>query len=96
VGSPEPKALISFALHPNPARRQATLSFDLENEAVVTVTVHDLAGREVARPIVNEVFPAGQAARLWQPDMLSTGIYFLKARIGAGVETRRLVWLGDK
>ena len=93
VGLPEAEAYASFALGSNPARGAATLVFTLEREVLVSVTLHDLAGREVARPIAGERFSAGRAERSWRPTGLASGLYFLRARMGDRLQTQRVVWL---
>jgi hypothetical protein len=79
---------------PNPARAETALAFDLEREAVVTVTLYDVTGRAVARPLAAERLPAGQVTRTWRPAGLASGSYVLRARIGERTASRALVWLG--
>jgi len=93
VESPGPPARLEFAVRPNPARGSATLAFDLDQAAEVTVRVFDLAGREVARPLAGERIPPGRTARLWQPDRLPDGLYFLHAVVAGRDMVRRLVLL---
>jgi hypothetical protein len=84
------------APYPNPAGAVVTLGFDLAKEAVVTVTVFDAQGREVARPIAGERLGAGRITREWRPDGLAPGVYTVRAALGEARRTRRLVWLGGK
>ncbi len=93
VGPPGPPARLEFAARPNPAWGSATLAFDLDRAAEVTVRVFDLAGREVARPLAGERMPPGHTARLWQPEVLPDGIYFLHAVVAGREIVQRLVLL---
>lgn len=69
---------------------------DLDRDADVMVTLHDLAGREVARPLDHEALPAGPTTREWRPASLAAGLYLLRASVeGAGL-TRKIVWLGGR
>ena len=93
VGPSGPPARLEFVAGPNPAGGSATLAFDLERASDVTVRVFDLAGREVARPLAGEGLPPGATSRLWRPEGLPDGLYFLHATIGDREVVRRLVLL---
>jgi hypothetical protein len=96
VGTPGARGLQLRAPWPNPAVSVVQLGLDLPGECVVTVSVFDLAGREIARPIAAERFSAGVVAREWRPDGLAPGIYTVRAAVGEVRLTRRLVWLGGR
>jgi hypothetical protein len=81
---------------PNPASGMVRFGIELASPAVVTVSVLDLAGRVVARPITGERFTAGRATREWRPRGLAPGVYSVRAELGERKVTRRLVWLGGK
>ncbi len=81
---------------PNPAVGVVRLGLELAGAAVVTVSVLDVAGREVARPIAGEKFEAGRTTREWRPQGLAPGIYVVRAAVGPLKLTRRLVWLGGR
>jgi hypothetical protein len=70
------------------------LVLDLGHATPVGVSVYDLAGRLVARPIQNE-WLEGPVTRTWQPGALPRGVYFMKTALGGREEVRRLVWLGQ-
>ncbi len=91
---PGDAALRFRAPWPNPSHGLVRFGVELARPAVVTVTVLDVAGREVARPIVAERFEAGRVEREWRPDGLAPGVYTVRARVGELKLTRRLVWLG--
>ncbi len=81
---------------PNPATSLVRLGLELPTESMVTVSVFDLAGREVARPIAAERFSAGAVSREWHPAGLAPGVYTVRAAVGGAKLTRRLVWLGSR
>jgi hypothetical protein len=91
---PGDAALRFRAPWPNPSHGMVRLGLELARPALVTVTVLDVAGREVARPIAGERFEAGKVEREWRPDGLAPGVYTVRARVGDARFTRRLVWLG--
>jgi hypothetical protein len=96
VGQPGPVALQFRNPWPNPANDEVRLALDLDRAARVTVTLHDVAGREVQRLIDREPLPAGPTLRAWRPAGLAGGVYFLRAAIGDHALTRRMVWLGGE
>ena len=96
VGHPEPSGLELRAVWPNPVHGTATLALNLGQRAAVTVAVHDLAGREVARPIDRESLGPGTVLRSWDARDLPSGVYFLAARIGAQERVRRITVMGGR
>jgi hypothetical protein len=96
VGLPGASALQLRAPWPNPASGAVRLGLELASESVVTVSLFDVAGREVARPIAGEKFAAGRVTREWRPVGLAPGVYTVRAAIGGTRLTRRLVWLGGR
>jgi Secretion system C-terminal sorting domain len=80
---------------PNPARGEVRLSLDLESPVDVDVRVHDVSGREVARPVAHEHL-SGRIVRTWRPVDLPSGLYYVRARLGAREQVRRFVWLGTR
>jgi hypothetical protein len=96
VGWPDEPRLAFLAPRPNPARDHTTLAFDLDRSARVTVTVHDLAGREVGAPLKGERLAAGSVRRGWEPGALPAGVYFLRAQLDDRHIVRRIVLLGGR
>ena len=81
---------------PNPSHGLVRFGVELARPVMVTVTVLDVAGREVARPIAGEKFGAGKVEREWRPADLAPGVYTVRAKVGETRFTRRLVWLGAR
>jgi hypothetical protein len=82
---------------PNPATGDLVrLGLELPTESMVSVSVFDLAGREVARPIAEERFSAGSVAREWRPVGLAPGVYAVRATVSGAKLSQRLVWLGGR
>jgi hypothetical protein len=87
---------LSFAgPRPNPASNEVNLVLELGHTAPVRVTVFDLAGHEVARPIADECL-VGRVSRAWRPQGLASGVYYVRANLGGVAQVRKLVWLGDQ
>ncbi|MBL0061735.1 MAG: T9SS type A sorting domain-containing protein [bacterium] len=84
-----------FALHanyPNPFNATTALSFDVPNESRVQITIFNVAGQEVARP-VNEVMAAGSHTVLYTADNLPTGMYLVKMTAGSFSAVQKMVLL---
>jgi FG-GAP repeat len=80
---------------PNPARNEVNLVLELDHAAPVRVTVFDLAGHEVARPVADE-WLLGRVTRAWRPVGLPSGVYYVRTNLGDRQQIRKMVWLGDR
>jgi hypothetical protein len=83
---------LSLAVSPNPARGSVALFFSLPAAGHVRLTLLDVSGREVARPVDREVDPG--AHQVAWPTASAPGIYFARLQSRAGVRTSRFVVLG--
>lgn len=84
-----PHGLMLHPHYPNPVRGRATLRYELPHTTPVRITVYDVLGREVARP-VDAVQPAGSHtlpldARGWAP-----GLYVYVVETAAGRQARTM------
>jgi len=79
---------------PNPARNEVELVLELDRSVPVGLTVYNLAGHEVARPIAGE-WLSGRISRAWRPAGLPNGVYYVRAELGDREQIRKVVWLGD-
>jgi len=80
---------------PNPAGSEVNLVLVLDHPVPVRISVFDITGHEVARPVADE-WLVGRVSRTWQPRALPSGVYYLSARLGNREQVRKLVWLGDR
>jgi hypothetical protein len=95
LDAPRPQARESrlmLAVSPNPARGSVALSFSLPTTGHVRLTLLDVSGREIARPVDRE-FDPGAHQVAW-PTAAAPGIYFARLQSHAGVRTTRFVVLG--
>jgi PKD repeat protein len=79
-------------VYPNPAHDNTEISFALNESKNVTVTVHDLLGREVA-VVVNEKLGAGQYVYNFsaKKNGLKPGIYFVTINAGGFTYVQKLI-----
>jgi len=98
TGSPETPAVPGFAVspaRPNPFTHRTRLAFHVPERAAVRVTVHDVTGRERARP-VDAVLPAGDhgvdfEGRDRDGRPLPRGVYFVVFAVGDERRPMKLV-----
>ncbi len=76
--------------HPNPFNPATTLRFQLAREARVRLSVHDVAGRELALLLDEDMGP-GEHSHLWRSADLPSGVYFARLRAEGATLTRKLV-----
>lgn len=70
----------AFALHanyPNPFNASTSLNFDVPTESRVQITIYNVQGQEVARP-VDSILPAGSHRVIYSASDLPTGMYLVK------------------
>lgn len=88
VGSVPLVVDFSLDIYPNPFNPRTVIVFELPGPAAVTLTIHDLAGREVRTLLAGEVLPGGPVRRTWQGRddagrSVPSGVYLCRLRAGA-------------
>lgn len=85
-----PDTFVLFQNSPNPFNPSTTIRFALPVSEWVTLKVFDVAGREVAI-LVDEEMSVGNHAVTFAPRDLAGGIYFYKITAGKFLQTRKAV-----
>ena len=75
---------------PNPFNPTTNISYNLENDGFVNLTVYDLSGREVAT-LVNGHLNAGPHEVTFDATGLTSGIYFYKLTAGEYSSMHKMV-----
>jgi len=91
---------VEFALHqnyPNPFNPVTTIRYDLPDNALVTITIYDMMGREV-KTLVNQTQDAGYRSIVWDATNdygkpVSAGIYLYQIQAGEYMQTKKMVLL---
>ncbi len=83
--------------YPNPFNPSTTIGYQLPHPAPVTLTVHDLLGRQVAT-LVAGVKPAGYHTAIWdgstdQGAAVGSGVYLYRLQAGDHRQVRRMFYL---
>ncbi len=77
---------------PNPFNLSTEIQFDLPEDAMVSLTVYDVLGREVARLVQGEL-PAGTHRARFDAGNLPSGVYFYRIQAGDFSSTHRMTLL---
>lgn len=89
--APSPSAPLTLeASYPSPFNTVTTIPFTLSQPARVTLTIHDVQGRTVAR-LVSGSYSPGHFAIPWDATSFASGLYFYRLQIGASVRSRQLI-----
>ena len=79
---------------PNPFRSTTVISYTLDRETVVTLTIYDCFYNEILILVDDEVKVSGRYSVRFDPDLkLATGVYFYTLETTAGRETRRMLYI---
>ena len=89
-----------FALHqnyPNPFNPVTTLRYDLAEDAMVNIIIHDMLGRQV-KTLINRTQDAGYKSVIWNATNdygkpVSAGIYLYQIQAGEYIQTKKMVLL---
>jgi len=81
--------------YPNPFNPRTTITYNIKNDAAVTLEVYDLKGRKI-RTLVSGKVKAGSHSVIWKGDdnngkPVSSGVYFTRMTCENYVSTRKLI-----
>jgi len=92
VPSARPQSIVLKDCYPNPFNSSTRLSFDLPSAENVTLTLFDLAGRNVAT-LAQGNYTAGVHSVLFNAHDLASGTYFYRLQAGDFRDTRKMILL---
>lgn len=90
AGTPKHFALRSN--YPNPFNPVTTIAYSLPKESMVSLTVYDMLGKQVAA-LVNGKQPAGEYSVAFDASRLASGIYMYRLQSAGFVQTKKMVLL---
>tara|TARA_B000000532_G_C18687267_1_gene328004 strand:- start:90 stop:554 length:465 start_codon:yes stop_codon:yes gene_type:complete len=82
---------------PNPFNSITSISFQLQAESSVSVTIYDFMGN-VVKDLFSGIESSGYKSINWDAtnnngDLVSTGMYFYRLRVGDASEVKRMMYL---
>jgi hypothetical protein len=94
-GAPVPTRYAIEQNYPNPFNPSTVIRYDIPQAGPVSLIVHDINGREVAR-LVNEIEPAGRYEVRFDAGRarnggIASGVYFYTVRAGTFTQTRKMM-----
>jgi len=89
-----------FALkqnYPNPFNPITTISYDLPEQAQVTLGIYDILGKQI-KTLVNQSQDAGKRIAVWDGTddlerQVSAGVYLYRIQAGEFTQTRKMLLL---
>jgi hypothetical protein len=92
-----PRVFTLHSNHPNPFNPITTLRYDLPSDALVTLSIYDMLGREITQ-LVNTSQQAGFKSVQWDATdsmgkPVSAGVYLYQIQAGEFVQTKKMVLL---
>ena len=84
--------------YPNPFNPETTIPYDLSSEAIVSLTIYNIAGQVVRKLVDGESLAAGQYQAVWDGRSesgasVASGMYFYLLHAGDYVAKRKMVLL---
>lgn len=79
-------------IFPNPSRNLLKICFNSPNECLVTVKLYDVSGRLVEKQKIVKT-EIGSNEILLMPEVLSSGIYFVRLESGNYQKIEKIIYL---
>ncbi len=87
-----PKEFKLYQNYPNPFNPTTTIEFSIPRECLITLAVHDIAGREVKKILDNVNYNSGSHKVQFSGYGISSGVYFYSLFAdGRRIETKKMV-----
>jgi len=87
-----PTKISSLSSYPNPFNARTTISFSLESQSQVGISIYDITGRLVD-VLISRTYDAGNHSLIWDAGNQPSGIYFARLSAGEFVSTTRMALL---
>lgn len=78
---------------PNPFNPSTTILFNINKASRVSLKIYDILGRQVAAPVLNENFSAGNHQVTFRANNLSSGVYVYRLSVSNGISITRKMTL---
>ena len=81
---------VEMSVYPNPIFSEATICFNIENNAEVSYQVYDLSGRMVMNETLGN-YTQGSHTATFNANRLTAGTYIIKVQAGAVSNTSKII-----
>lgn len=81
----------NFTIRPNPFSRQCTISYKLQDDKAITISISDIMGKKVSTLVNNEQQIEGEHQVNFDGSDLPAGIYYCTVQTGDKIETQKMV-----
>jgi len=93
-----PELFVLYQNYPNPFNGQTRITFDLLEDAIISLYVTDATGRIHNKYLENELLTSGNYNFEWNGEGKSTGIYFFTIQAQSGqltptIQSRKMIYL---
>jgi hypothetical protein len=95
VNDDESGLVIDFILYqnfPNPFNPSTTISFYLSEPGLVSVSIYDLLGTQVAT-LIEDYKSNGNHSVVWNAENETSGVYYFQLNVNGKLATRKMVLL---
>ncbi|MGE5810265.1 MAG: glycosyl hydrolase 53 family protein [Ignavibacteria bacterium] len=79
-------------IYPNPFNPSATIEYELPKSSDVSIVIYDILGNEIAT-LADGFENTGSHTITWQPQNVSSGVYFCRMKAGNFFETKKIMLL---
>jgi hypothetical protein len=85
-----PKEYNLYQNYPNPFNPATRIKFDIPKQSFVSIKIYDMAGREIAKLVDEELAPASYEYS-WNAGSMPSGVYFYRIQTADYINTMRMV-----
>jgi hypothetical protein len=86
-----PKAFALYQNYPNPFNPVTTIDYELPYETTVTLTIYDMLGQMVVKPVDHKVEKAGKYSIDFDARHLASGAYFYRLTAGTYMSVKKFL-----
>lgn len=90
VASVIPTEFNLYQNYPNPFNPSTKIKFDIPKQTLVSIKIYDIAGREIAKLVDEELAPASYEYS-WNAGSVPSGVYFYRIQTADYINTMRMV-----
>jgi hypothetical protein len=78
--------------YPNPFNSSTNIEYSLRKSGKVVISIYDILGRKIVS-LVDRNQAAGRYSINWKAEVYSTGIYFIRMKLGGVSETKKMTMI---